>query len=159
MQCPCASGNQFKACCQLLIVQQKIAETPEQLMRSRYSAYAMKSFDYIFDTYSEEAKKMLSTETIKSTAENCTWVNLVVHHSSLNQDKAHGVVAFSAYYIENRTLYVMQEKSNFIQEKASWRYHDGEMIEHVQLNKVKRNDKCPCQSDKKFKVCCAALLS
>ena len=37
-KCPCGSGKTYAACCKKIISGEKKAETPEELMRSRYSA-------------------------------------------------------------------------------------------------------------------------
>lgn len=39
--CVCGSQQTFALCCEPFIKQRKVATTPEQLMRSRYSAYAL----------------------------------------------------------------------------------------------------------------------
>lgn len=38
--CPCCSGKNYEECCQPVINGTKKAETPVELMRARYSAYA-----------------------------------------------------------------------------------------------------------------------
>ena len=47
--CPCQSGLRYKRCCRPLH-QGAPAPSPEALMRSRYSAYALGLVDYIIDT-------------------------------------------------------------------------------------------------------------
>ena len=48
--CPCGSNKPFAQCCEPYLQGKAIAPTPEALMRSRYSAYAMHQFDYIENT-------------------------------------------------------------------------------------------------------------
>eukprot|EP00892_Ulva_mutabilis_P002497 jgi/Ulvmu1/12248/UM086_0039.1 len=48
--CPCGSGNDFKACCGPIIRGAKEADTAEELMRSRFSAYCLRQVNYIVDT-------------------------------------------------------------------------------------------------------------
>ena len=40
MKCPCSSGKEFAECCEPILTQAKKAATAEELMRSRYTAYA-----------------------------------------------------------------------------------------------------------------------
>src|SRR5262245_31375113 len=47
--CPCGSGLTYKKCCQVLHKGGKAA-SPEALMRSRYSAYALNLAAYIMQT-------------------------------------------------------------------------------------------------------------
>lgn len=163
-KCPCKSEKEFSVCCQPIIENRQEAQTPEQLMRSRYSAYAVKNAAYIYNTYSKASQGSNSLEEIAAWAESCIWVNLQIHHSSqiikdvLTEQIKANTVEFSAYYIEDNNLFVMRENSFFIKENGQWRYHNGEMIKHEVLNKVKRNEPCPCQQGKKFKQCCEPLL-
>lgn len=47
--CPCFSGDRYKRCCGPWHRGAR-PQTPEQLMRSRYAAYALGSVDYVLDT-------------------------------------------------------------------------------------------------------------
>ena len=49
MRCRCHSRRAYKRCCEPLH-QGRPAATPEALMRSRYTAYAMGLVDYVMDT-------------------------------------------------------------------------------------------------------------
>ena len=45
--CPCGSKMKYAECCRPLISGDKRAETAEQVMRARYSAYVMKEMEYL----------------------------------------------------------------------------------------------------------------
>jgi SEC-C motif-containing protein len=45
-ECPCGGGK-FAACCRPVIGGEARASTPEQLMRARYSAYAMGAIEFL----------------------------------------------------------------------------------------------------------------
>ena len=49
--CPCGSGTTYDACCGRLHRGAAQAETAEELMRSRYAAYAVGDTDYVFRTW------------------------------------------------------------------------------------------------------------
>ena len=49
--CPCGSGTAYDACCGRLHRGAAQAETAEELMRSRYSAYAVGDLDHVFRTW------------------------------------------------------------------------------------------------------------
>lgn len=158
MHCPCGSMSLFEKCCQLFITHEKAPATAEQLMRSRFSAYATKNGQYIYDTYGQLEQKKQTVTAIQSWANECQWLALKVHKSSLK------MVDFTAYYVVNNTLCELREKSNFALEQKQWRYLDGEILAHNELAKVKRNENCPCnkyptawsaKKGKKFKHCCA----
>lgn len=50
-RCPCGSGTSYDACCGRLHRGAALAGTPEELMRSRYAAYAVGDLDHVFRTW------------------------------------------------------------------------------------------------------------
>ena len=46
-KCPCMSGKAYAECCEPVIKGTRKAATPEELMRSRYSAYAKAEIDHL----------------------------------------------------------------------------------------------------------------
>lgn len=158
--CPCGSSLSFSQCCQAIILDEKKAESPEQLMRSRYSAYAVKNAQYLFDTYAKQSQKDQSVSEILQWAEQCQWLNLtIIDTSTFNvDDLASATVTFCATYLSDNTFYQLTEKSRFVYEALKWKYLDGDITSHQALKKLKRNDKCPCKSNKKFKLCCLSKL-
>jgi SEC-C motif-containing protein len=169
MQCPCGSNISFKQCCFLFINQQAQARSPEQLMRSRYSAYAKKSADYIYNTYAESSRSHQSLTDILAWAKDTKWLKLTINSASeyadinikksINSDKKEdksNTVCFSAYYQHQGTYFIMKETSRFIVEDSQWRYLDGEVSINEELPTPKRNELCFCYSNKKFKQCCGS---
>ena len=49
--CPCGSGEPFGRCCLALHRGERQAGTAEQLMRARYSAYAVGDLGYVWQTW------------------------------------------------------------------------------------------------------------
>lgn len=162
MQCPCASDLPYNQCCQPLIKATKQADSPEQLMRSRYTAYAIKDATYIYLTYAASSRLEQTIVDIEQWASQTKWLKLVIHQASNYQhdrkNNKSAQVEFSAFYLHNERIWHMRENSNFIIEDNAWRYLDGDVSESKALTKPKRNDMCFCQSNKKFKQCCAREL-
>lgn len=161
--CYCASGALYQNCCQPFLEEMNNAaialpKTPEQLMRSRYSAYATQNAQYIYNTYSAASRAKQSIADIANWAKACKWVNLIIHQHSIEADQTTGHVEFSAFFIEDKQLYVLREHSRFLKLEQQWFYHDGEIISNTVLSQVKRNQPCPCQQGKKFKQCCGRYL-
>ncbi len=69
-QCPCGSGRALDACCGP-IIEGAPAPSPEAMMRSRYSAYALGKCAQIGTSMAPEARKAFG---IRSTE---TWANSV----------------------------------------------------------------------------------
>jgi SEC-C motif-containing protein len=169
MQCPCGSNISFKQCCFLIINKDVRALSPEKLMRSRYSAYATKAVDYIYNTYANSSQKSQSKSEISAWVEETKWLKLIVNSVSdypinekeynsviLTKEESYPTVLFSAYYQHQGSYFLMKENSRFVLENNLWRYLDGDVNESEQLEIPNRNELCFCQSQKKFKRCCGA---
>lgn len=152
MLCPCGSTQRFEYCCNKYIAHEAETKTAEQLMRSRYSAYATGAFDYIFNTYGKEQRETLSIETLSEHADEQQWVNLDIHHAQ--EETLPAIVEFSAFYLIGNTLHELRECSRFERQDGHIRYLDGDIIKHEKVKTLSRNDLCPCNSGKKFKKCC-----
>ncbi|MGS0828260.1 YchJ family protein [Shewanella sp. 0m-8] len=146
--CPCCSGNVYQDCCQPLHLKTQIAQSPEQLMRSRFSAFYLKQFDYLIATHHVD---YLNGLTVQNLAQEPLpqWLGLEITASQQNDSQ--GKVTFQAWYQLDDELDAIHECSSFIKQNEKWYYTQGE---HKDVVFPKRNDKCICQSGKKFKQCC-----
>lgn len=163
MRCFCCSSKPFQACCEPFIKGDKTPVTAEQLMRSRFSAYATAQYAYILDTYTKEKQQGLSVDDLAQSAQGAKWFALQVHDAQSEESAESNTsatlhsdtVEFTAFYFEDKKMYQLHETSNFRVENGAWRYHDGTL--HDDCGKVKygRNLPCVCGSNKKFKQCCA----
>ena len=158
MLCPCGLEKSFKDCCNKIINGEDKAHSPEQLMRSRYAAYATGNAKYIYHTYSKISQKPHSIGDIQQWAQQTRWLKLVIHKVSPFKEKQNieelAQVEFSAFYLHQGEINHMRECSNFVFEENEWRYHDGEISINDIVKKPKRNEACFCLSGKKFKQCC-----
>tara|TARA_B110000914_G_C15255584_1_gene350585 strand:- start:103 stop:639 length:537 start_codon:yes stop_codon:yes gene_type:complete len=176
MLCPCNPNKQFHNCCLAIITGDKQAQSPEQLMRSRYTAYVVNDARYIFNSYSQYSQTEQSVSDIEKWASTCQFIELVIHQSSpfnkLNSEQItdFSIVEFTAFYLIANTLYKMSEKSRFIQEPIQknnnstdckhWVYHDGDVYQHIAITLIKPHNLCPCainkakEVKKKFNNCC-----
>ena len=145
MACVCGLDKDFNDCCGAIITQEKKASTPEELMRSRYSAYVRGDGVYLLDTSVKENQHVEDIKLIEEFSTSVEWLKLDVirvHEKT---------VEFKAYYREGDEIKVLHESSSFIYENERWLYKDGELYH----TKVERNESCPCGSGKKFKKCCS----
>lgn len=123
-------------------------------MRSRYSAYTIQNSQYIYQTYSKEEQAKNSVADIDQWAKSCKWIKLEITQSHEEKLDQPNTVEFMAYYLHNHKLFILHENSMFIKEDKLWRYSTGEIIAHKEVKALKRNDRCPCDSGKKYKQCC-----
>lgn len=156
--CYCGSGKQFEDCCQKIISGEKKAETPEELMRARYSAHAAHSLDFLVESVHPKHRKGVSVEELETWSPHVEWTGLEIHSTSIEEDGEEGYVSFTAKFSVNDMEQEMKEDSVFRKYKGEWTYVDG-VVEgeepYVREEpRVGRNDPCPCQSGKKYKKCC-----
>ncbi len=145
MNCLCGSEKKFQECCGALISGEKHAATPEELMRSRYSAYVKGDGEYLLKTVVEQNRDENDLRSIQEFTSSIEWLKLEIVQSLQNS------VEFKAYYKENGSIKLLHEKSSFIKQNNIWLYQDGEIFN----TKIQRNKNCPCGSGKKYKKCCA----
>lgn len=55
--CFCGSEHVYEQCCGKYINNKQVAEKPEQLMRSRYSAYILKDEKYLLQSWHESTRQ------------------------------------------------------------------------------------------------------
>ncbi len=73
MKCPCHSKKDYEVCCGPFHKEEKLPETPVELMRSRYSAYALNIASYIIKT--THPKSPLYEQDLTA------WTNSIHHFS------------------------------------------------------------------------------
>ena len=125
--CPCGSSQKYLNCCGRFIDQQQTPETPEQLMRSRYTAYTQANIDYIEKTMQGKAAIGFSKEEARQWAKQAKWLGLRV--LNVNANDAQGFVEFIAYYGLEKQRHAIHEKSEFHRVDGKWFYvgcHPGE---------------------------------
>lgn len=153
--CPCGSQNTYENCCGLYLEQKQKPQTPEQLMRSRYTAYSLGKIDYIKNTMKGKALIGFNELEAEKWAKSVKWINLDVITSSMSTSDI-GFVEFAARLSENKQIKIIHELSEFHKENGSWFYVSGEHKQgsnKVSKPKTARNAPCPCGSGKKFKNC------
>jgi SEC-C motif domain protein len=150
--CPCGSSKNYASCCGLYIDDGKLPETPEILMRSRYTAYSQANIDYIQRTMKGPALDHFNAEAAKQWATIVKWLELEVLHSNVQKTK--GYVEFIAYFNEQGKKNSIHELSEFHEINGQWYYVDGKQNPSKPYKKIGRNDSCLCGSGKKYKACC-----
>jgi SEC-C motif-containing protein len=128
--CPCGSRKSLDKCCLPIIKGEKDAETAEQLMRSRYTAFTLAEIDYLIKSHHPKTRNIKQKKELKKWAQSVSWVGLTI----LGKEKGYindvnGTVEFRAVFLENGKPESIHEKSAFIRENNKWFYVDGEFKE------------------------------
>ena len=119
--CYCGSKSLFSDCCQPIHKGTIKAKTAEQLMRSRYSAYATSDVDYLMKTSHPTLRKLQSPKDIESWANENKWQKLKILNST------ESTVEFKAYFLDrSKKQQVHYEKSTFVFVDGEWFYLSGE---------------------------------
>lgn len=153
--CPCDSGKPFADCCEVYISGKRLPHTPEQLMRSRYSAFQVMDIDYIGNTMRGPALKDYSKLETENWARSIEWLGLEVVNTGMKDHD--GFVEFIAKYSKDGKQDQIHERSEFHRKDGKWYYVDGKDPNRtmpVHVEKVGRNEPCVCGSGKKSKKCC-----
>jgi SEC-C motif-containing protein len=120
--CHCGSQKNFISCCSPLLAGIAQADTAEQLMRSRYSAYVLKDEAYLMRTWhkSTRPKNLDLNDPIQ-------WQGLQIRMKQAGgPDDDKGIVEFAAIYKSDGLSQRLLERSTFIKEKGLWFYVDGD---------------------------------
>lgn len=114
--CPCGSGSAYDACCGRLHRGAAQAGTAEELMRSRYAAYAIGDADYVFRTWHPRTRPG-DVELDPALA----WTGLRV------LDVGEDWVEFVASYEHGGLPGQLRERSRFERRGGRWVYVDGDL--------------------------------
>ncbi len=150
--CPCQSTRPYTECCQPYHTAQQRPDTAEQLMRSRYSAYALQHIDYIIQTTVPSQRPHLDPNDLTAWARSVTFIGLTIHRHIPKIGAKHAQVEFTAQIQQNGQSQPHHELSTFVKINDTWYFIDPT----VPLPSMKAP--CICGSDKKFKACCGQFF-
>lgn len=155
--CYCGSGVSYSDCCEPLITGAQSAQTAEQLMRARYSAYVGVQMGFIFETTHPDHREGYDHAGTKEWAESSEWQGLeIIDTIKGGVDDVVGQVEFIARFKEKGEQRCHHENAQFVIDNGRWLFTEGIMVKPKPLfvNKIGRNDPCLCGSGVKYKKCC-----
>lgn len=126
--CPCCSGKRYGACCQPVHLNKQAAQTAEQLMRSRFSAFGLGLTQYLLQSWCDTTRPADLDLT-----DQPQWTRLEIHRTQGGgPDQQAGLVEFSAYYLDGLYQGELREISQFQRNSAGkWCYIDGQILAGV----------------------------
>ncbi|MCF6298582.1 MAG: hypothetical protein L3J01_01735 [Thiomicrorhabdus sp.] len=122
--CLCGSKQPYHTCCFPFHNGDSAPETAEQLMRSRYVAYAKKLAPYLLQTWcSTERPEQIEFD------QAIMWTGLIINDKKKGRKKdREGWVVFTAFYQDLFKSHSLREKSFFSRdEKGHWYYVKGDL--------------------------------
>ena len=128
-RCPCGSGIAFAACCGGILADRRSADTAEQLMRSRYTAYVVKDVDHLVRTTHPSVRADDLADSIRAWMRKVEWLKLhVIAAETGTETDDIGHVEFIAEYLTDTAPGRHHECSVFKKLKGDW-YYVGEESE------------------------------
>ena len=121
--CYCGADKSFESCCNPFIEGVQFPTSPEELMRSRYTAYVIQNANYLMATTHNSQRKYYSVSEILEWSKSNTWVKLEIVSAEDNR------VEFKAYFLDEKLqAQIHHEHSTFQLENEIWYYFDGEFF-------------------------------
>jgi SEC-C motif-containing protein len=127
--CPCGSTKSFAECCQRLH-DGASAASPEELMRARYSAFAVKNIEFVRDTTDPQSILEFDLAATREWADNSEFFKLEILRATDEGNK--GTVEFKAHF---RLLkggdgkdQVHHEVAKFRKQAGTWYFRDGRLV-------------------------------
>lgn len=128
--CPCGGssvGASYGRCCRPLHRQEQAAATAEQLMRSRYSAFALAQIDHLLRTQPSEQPVQARRRSLEASCRKLRWRGLeIVATEAGGPDDLEGTVTFIAHYSAGAERGTLRECSRFAREggrpDGAWLY-------------------------------------
>lgn len=157
LPCPCGSGQLLSACCAPLHAG-VAAASAEQLMRSRYSAYALGNIDYIVSSTVPAQQQLLDVPAITAWSQQNQWQGLIIHRVQAKANTRHAQVEFSAHFSNQQGAQTHRELSAFVHIGSYWYFLDPTLDQAIKQYPALKAA-CLCGSGQKFKRCCAPFLA
>lgn len=131
--CPCGGGP-YGSCCRPLHRQKRLAATAEQLMRSRYSAFALGEIEHLLRTQPSDQPLEQRRRSLQATCRQLRWRELVILAAEDGGvGDLEGTVRFEAHYSASGKRGLLREYSRFGREggrpDGAWLY-----LEALELN-------------------------
>lgn len=118
MKCPCHSDKQYDECCKPFHEGKALPQTATQLMRSRYSAFALNKVNYLNETSFQKS--------CPHSYKDVQFENLKILESMESDDMAY--VTFRATLKQQGRDLSFTEKSLFYKVEDRWIYHSGQIL-------------------------------
>ena len=130
--CPCGSTKKYKKCCKPFHDKITFPKTALELMKSRFSAFAVLIADYIIFTTHENNSDYISdlklwNQDIMNFSKNTRFERLEI--LDFIEGEVESFVTFKATLFQDKNDISFIEKSRFLKTEGIWKYVDGQFID------------------------------
>lgn len=128
--CPCTSGKMLDDCCGPYLAGTAEAPTPEALMRSRFTAFALKDPEYLWRTLADahpdrQQSKDEVMYALRRSSREAKFRRLDVLDTAPADSGGVARVLFLATLFHKGIEASFVELSDFVHEHGGWRYRSG----------------------------------
>ncbi|SEM30267.1 SEC-C motif-containing protein [Stigmatella aurantiaca] len=136
--CPCSSGLRYRQCCAPYHRGQAEPPDAEALMRSRYSAFALREVAYLWRTLHPEHPDRARPEAdmlreLRTSAQSHQYPGLAVLDRRPPDAQGVAQVLFFAKVFERGKDRSFVERSDFRHDGTGWRYVSGHLLQLREL--------------------------
>ncbi|HEY9265598.1 MAG TPA: YchJ family metal-binding protein [Mycobacterium sp.] len=118
--CPCGSDLRYGSCCLPLHIGERHAQTAEELMRSRYSAFVVGDTEYLWRTWHPRTRP-------PDVADGAvTWSRLEIVETVAGRE---GDASAEVEFLAHHRAGVLHERSRFARRAGRWFYVDGDLLD------------------------------
>lgn len=119
--CPCGTGEKYAACCGPFHRGTEVPTSAEQLMRSRYSAFAVGDGPYLLATWHPATRP-----DALDLDDGVRWTGLeILATEAGGPDDLRGTVEFCAHHVHDGVAGTLHEISRFRRDGGRWSYVRG----------------------------------
>jgi SEC-C motif-containing protein len=113
--------------------------------------------DFLFESTHPDHRQGYDHKGTREWAESAEWEGLeIVATEKGGVDDNTGEVEFIARFKDKGGEREHHERAGFKRESGTWLFTEGAMVKQkpIKVDKIGRNEPCPCGSGSKYKKCC-----
>jgi SEC-C motif-containing protein len=132
--CPCSSGKAYAGCCAKLHDREREPQVGEELVRSRYSAFALGKVDYLYDTLHEDHPDKGKPRdqvlfALRTASQSFKYMGLVIIESAPADRDGQSRVLYLARIFRKGQDVSFIELADFVHDGKGLRYRNGRTMD------------------------------
>ena len=123
--CPCGRKKHYVNCCGKSHQNVANAETAEDLVRSRYTAFVLADGDYLMESHHSSTRPSARKKELVQWAKSVKWLKLeIINTTAGAENDDEGTVEFKAHFKDRTKPQFIHQNAKFVREYGCWAYLD-----------------------------------
>ena len=123
--CPCGRKKHYVNCYAKSHQNVANAETAEDLMRSRYTAFVLADGDYLMESHHSSTRPSARKKELVQWAKSVKWLKLeIINTTAGAENDDEGTVEFKAHFKDRTKPQFIHQNAKFVREYGCWAYLD-----------------------------------